>query len=178
MKKLNNKRKSPLEVARQYGHNNIHFNYKSTGASPTLFKLKKDKYKINNPTVDNSLKEKEKFKEHDVLQRDGKKYKQLKKYNKSIRIEHEKSSYFNKRKLNKYNRNRRKKKLELLKRKSSSSSSLKSNNYSAATNKTRNMVGIMITNRDDQINNISKVSNNMKRYSTYDKKNKYKNFNG
>ena len=66
MKKLNNKRKSPLEVARQYGHNNIHFNYKSTGASPTLFKLKKDKYKINNPTVDNSLKEKEKFKEHDV----------------------------------------------------------------------------------------------------------------
>ena len=150
MKILNNKRKSPLEVARIHGHNGIHFNYKVTGASPTLFKLRKDRYKINNPKLDSLLNEKEKFKEHDVLQRDGKKYKQLIEYNASMRLKHEKSNYFDKNKLKKFNGRNKKR----LKQKGRKYAGLRTSNA-------KNMVGIMITAQDkrDSISNNSRSRN-------------------
>lgn len=84
MKVLNKKHKTPLEIARLHGHKHIHITHKVRGASPSLFKFKKDQFKVNDPKNSVSLNEKEKFKETDVLQRDSQKYKKFIQYNESI----------------------------------------------------------------------------------------------
>ena len=123
MKVMNNKHKTPLEIARLHGHKHIHITHKTRGASARLFKFKKNQFKVNDPKKNVSLSEKEKFKETDVLQRDSQKYMQFIQYNESIMKK-------NRRRKSKYLR-------ENLKR-------IKNNSSSVSATSRGNMVGMMI----------------------------------